>query len=129
LRAQEAETFSDWMKAKNVAASALIKMPEKTGPEAIRHAETIAVIFENMIPFWRQHGAADAMKWSEQGKAAAVQLASAAYGGNLEQAAAAFKVVGGTCRPCHAAYRLRLQDGTYAIRQERALTQDQQKKN
>jgi hypothetical protein len=114
--AQQYTEFSAWMKSTDTATKAVNRMGNKTGPEAVRAAETLGGVYENMIGFWRQRNAPDAVKWSEEGKAAAVQFASAANGGNADAAAAAFKTLGGTCRPCHDAYRVRLAGGKFAFR-------------
>ena len=113
--AQDAD-FTKWMKATGQAAGAMGKLEKKTGPEAVKHAETIGGVYENMIGFWRQRNAPDAVKLSEEGKAAAVILASAAHGGDEEKAAEAWKQVGATCRPCHDAHREKNAEGEYRIK-------------
>jgi len=45
------------------------------------------VIYENVVNFWRQQNAPDAIKLSMAGTAAAVQLASAARAGSEAEAA------------------------------------------
>src|SRR5690349_594187 len=87
LFAQEYPEFNTWMKKYTGPANdAFKKLDKKTGPQAVRGAEIIASVYENMIPFWREHGAGDAVKWSIEGKAAAVQLASAAHAGDAAKA-------------------------------------------
>ena len=116
LSAEEHEEFEKWMKATGSAAQSLRKVEKKTGPEVVADAEKIGNAYENMIAFWRQRNAADAVKWSEEGKAAAVELASAAHAGDADKANAAFQRVGGTCKPCHDAHREKLPDGKYKIK-------------
>ncbi len=118
LPQQRDAQFETWMKTTGKAADALSKLEPKTGKEVVGSAERIAGVYEEMIGYWRQREAKDAVKWSEQGKAAAVQLASAAHAGDSETAAAAYKTLGGTCRPCHTQYREKLADGTYRIKLE-----------
>lgn len=113
--AQEYTDFTAWMKTSGTALQTLNKLESKTGSEAVSQAERLGGIYENMIGFWRQRNAPDAVKWSEEGKAAALQLASAAHAGNAEQAAAALKTLGGTCRSCHTEYRTKTPDGKYAF--------------
>lgn len=111
-----AEDFTDFtqgMKYTDQAASALRKMEKKTGPQAVRAAEGLGGVYEEMIGFFRQRGAQDAVKLAEDGKAAATKLASAAFANDAEGADAAFKAVSATCRPCHDAYRSRAADGKY----------------
>jgi cytochrome c556 len=124
LVAEKDTDFQSWMQANGRASGVLQKLEKKTGPEAVVAAERIASNFENMIHFWRQRGIADATEWSMQGKAAALQLAAAAYAGDAEKAAAAQKTLGGTCRTCHTAYREQSADGTYRIRYQKPEPQE-----
>jgi cytochrome c556 len=114
--AQEDAEFVEWMKACNGASGALRKMEQKTGAPAVQNAEKLGGVYEKMIGFWRQRNAVDAIKWSEEGKAAAAQLASAATANDAEKAQAAFARIGGTCRSCHDVHREKLPDGKYRIK-------------
>jgi cytochrome c556 len=116
LMAQDNGPLEEWMKTTNQSVQSLRKMEKKTGPEAVAAAEKISGVYENMIGFWRQRNADDAVKLAEDGKAAAVALASAAKAENAEDAAAAFGKVGGTCMPCHAAHRVRSPEGKNSIK-------------
>ena len=115
LGAQD-QKFEEWMKATGAANKTLQKLEKKTGPEVVANAEAIGSAYENMIGFWRQRNASDAVKLSEEGKAAALELASAAHSGDEAKAAAAYKRVGGTCRPCHDAHREKTPEGKYIIK-------------
>jgi hypothetical protein len=112
-----------WMKNTDTAAKVLRKLERKTGTEAVKNAETLGSVYEEMIGFWRQRKRTDAEKWSEEGKAAAVVLASAAHSGDAEKAEAAFQTLSGTCKQCHTLYRERLTDGTYRIKYPEAPAQ------
>jgi hypothetical protein len=114
--AEEYPEFKGGMKATDTANGALRKLEKKVGPEAAAAAERIAGVYENMIPFWRGRNSAEAVKWSEEGKAHALILASAATSGDEAKAAAAFSSLGGTCKSCHTKHRERLEDGTYRIK-------------
>jgi cytochrome c556 len=114
--AEEYPEFVSMMKMTNQATSALSKMEHKTGPQAVRIAERLGSVYEEMIPFWRQRSAAAAVKIAEEGKAAAAELASAAFAGDADKAEAAFKTIGGTCKACHDARREKLADGVYRIK-------------
>jgi cytochrome c556 len=116
LTAQDDAKFEEWMKSVDTSAKVLRKLEKKTGSETVENAEKIGAAYENMIGYWRQKNAADALKLSEEGKAAAVELASAAHAGDAEKADAAFKKVGGTCRPCHDAHREKTPEGKYKIK-------------
>jgi hypothetical protein len=114
--AQEHSDFTAWMKSSDASMKALNKLAGKSGPEAVREAERLGVVYENLIGFWRQRNSQDAIRWSEQGKAAAVQLASAAHAERPAEAAAAFKTIASTCRSCHEAHRIKLPDGRFTFK-------------
>jgi cytochrome c556 len=114
--AEEYPEFITWMKATGTASDELKKMEQKTGEQAMRRAERIAGAYENMIGFWRQRNTSDAVKWSEEGRAAAMQLATAAYANDSEKANTALKALNGTCRSCHEAHREKIADGKYRIK-------------
>jgi cytochrome c556 len=116
VTAQENEKFEEWMKSVDTSAKVLRKLEPKTGAEAVANAEKIGAAYGNMIGYWREKNAADAVKLSEDGKAAALELVTAANAGESEKAAAAWTKVGGTCRPCHDAHREKLPDGKYKIK-------------
>lgn len=115
--AEQYRDFTAGMKACHESYHALADMPNKTGREAIHHAERMASIYEDMIGFWRQRNAA-AAKWAEQGKAALVVLAAAAYSGDSAKADEAFATVGQTCKECHDARRVKLPDGHYEFKHQ-----------
>ena len=114
--AEEYPEFITWMKATGTASDDLKKMEQKTGEQAMRRAERIAGAYENMIGFWRQRNAADAVKMSEEGKAAALQLATAAYAGDADKAKVALEAVNGSCKGCHDAHREKIGEGKYKIK-------------
>ena len=113
---QEHVEFAGWMKSVASAWQALGKLDPKTGTEAVHQAEQLGRVYENMIGFWRQRDAPDAVKWSLQGKAAAAQLATSAFSGDAAKADESAKILAGTCRSCHEIYREKLADGRYRIK-------------
>ncbi len=113
---EEYPEFVAMMKMTGSATDALRKMEKKTGPQAMHAAERLGSAYEQMLPFWRQRNAVDAVKITEAGKAAAAEMAAAAYGGDAEKADEAFKAIGGTCKSCHEAHREKLADGKYHIK-------------
>lgn len=115
LPAVDDAEFVSWMKATDTAAKALKDMEQKTGPAATGNAERLELIYENMIGFWRRHNAREAVKWSEEGKAAAARLAAAARFGDADKADASLKSLSGTCRSCHDAHRERIAEGKFRI--------------
>jgi hypothetical protein len=114
--AQEDTDFIAGMKSVGTASDNLKKMEQKTGRQAVRSAERIAVVYENMIGYWRQRNASDAVKASTEGKAAALQLSTAAYAADNEKANAALTALGATCRSCHEAHREKIAEGKYRIK-------------
>ena len=114
--AEENPEFITWMKTMGSAMDDLKKMEPKTGEQAMRRAERIGAAYENMIGFWRQRNAADAVKWSEEGKAAALQLATAIYAADAAKTAESYKALSGTCRSCHEAHREKIAEGKYRIK-------------
>jgi cytochrome c556 len=113
---QEYPDLAAWMKTNNTASSALRKLEKKTGPQAVRPAEQMGGVFENMIAFWRGRNISDAVKWAESGKASALELATAASAGDAERAEAAFKTLTDTCRQCHEAHREKIGEGKYRLK-------------
>ena len=114
--AEENPEFTGWMKATKTATDELKKMEQKTGEEAMRRAERLGTIYENMIAFWRQRNAADAVKLSEDGKAAALELATAAHANDSDKAKTALSAMNNTCKSCHDAHREKIADGKYQIK-------------
>ena len=114
--AEENPEFVGWMKATKTATDELKKMEQKTGEEAMRRAERLGTIYENMIAFWRQRNAADAVKLSEDGKAAALELATAAHANDSDKAKTALSAMNNTCKFCHDAHREKIADGKYQIK-------------
>ena len=104
------------MKQIDEHAAALRKMQPLTGAEVSTHAEQLAELYESQKAFWVERKTDDAIKLSDDGRAAAVQLAAAAKSGDAQAAAAAMKNLGGTCRGCHTAHREKLADGTFKVK-------------
>ena len=104
------------MKQIDEHAAAMRKMQPLAGAEAAAHAEQIAELYDAQKAFWVERKTEDAIKLSEDGKAAAMQLASAAKANDAQAAAASMKLLGGTCRGCHKAHREKLPDGTYKVK-------------
>ena len=114
--AQDEAAFQKEMKSVDQHNGVLRKLAQKTGDEAATNAEQIAKLYGSMKEFWTKRSVDDAVKWSDEGKAAAVELASAAKSGEAAKAETAFKALSGTCRSCHTAHREKLPDGTYKIK-------------
>jgi cytochrome c556 len=114
--AQDEAAFQIEMKSIDKHAAVLRKLSAKTGDEAATNAEQLSKLYGSMKEFWTKRNVEDAAKWSEDGRMAAVELASAAKAGDAEKADTAFKALGGTCRSCHTAHREKAADGSYKIK-------------
>ena len=114
--AEEYPELITGMKMTAATMDSLRKMEKKIGTPAVRAAERLGGVYELMIPFFRQRDAKDAVKLAEQGKAAAAQLASAAFGEDADRAEAAFQSLTGTWKSCHEAHREKLESGKYKIK-------------
>lgn len=114
LSAEDNPQFTGWMKTTGAAMGDLRKLDPKTGDKAVKAAEDLKVVFDSLIGFWTKRGGADdAVKISEEGKAAAALLATAAGSGDAAKAADAFKTLGGTCKSCHDAHRVKIGANKY----------------
>ena len=116
LLAQDDAVLQKNMKAIDGHAKVLRGLTARTGAEAAENAEKIAGLYADMKDFWTKRNVQDAVQSTEEGRTAALQLASAAKAGDAEKAEASFKALSGTCRGCHTAHRERLPDGTYKIK-------------
>ena len=116
LFAQDEAALQTGMKGMDKHAGVIRKLPTKTGDEVASNAEELVKLYGSMHQFWVQRNVEDAVKWTDEGKAAATELAAAAKAGDTAKAESAFKAVGGTCRSCHTAHREKLPDGTYKIK-------------
>ena len=113
---QDDAQLQDLMKATNTEMGVLRKIDAKTGPDAAASAEKLSAIYEKVTAFWTAKNVPDAVKISGEGKTAADSLVAAVKAGDSEKASAAFKTLGGTCRPCHEAHREKAADGSYKIK-------------
>jgi cytochrome c556 len=111
LAAQDDSNFPQLMKTINGQMGAVRKIESKTGPEAAEAAKKISDAFAQVAAYWTSKNAEDAVKLSNDGKAAADELAAAAGSGDSAAANAAFKKIGGTCGACHSAHREKTESG------------------
>lgn len=116
LPGQEEAELSKWMKTLGGESGKIRNATTKTGDEVVASAEKIKEAYEHTEAIFAKREMSDAVKWSQDGKAAAADLAAAAKAGDADKVAAAMKTVGGTCRPCHDAHREKLENGTYKIK-------------
>jgi hypothetical protein len=119
--AQQDADFAAGMKRLSNMVGVVKKFTPGTTDTKIRDqasgaAETIGSTYEEMIAYWRQREAPDAVKWAEQGKAQAAALNNALFAGDAQKAEAAMNAIGATCSACHAARREKTADGRYRFK-------------
>ncbi len=112
--AQEESELDKLMKQVGEASGRIRKSTDLN--ETAKDAEIISGLLKQSNAFWVTHNKSDAAKWSEEGTAAAKELAVAAASGNKETTAAANKTMGAACQACHKVYRERLPDGSYKLK-------------
>jgi hypothetical protein len=92
-----------------------------------KDAEAMKAAFTVMLEFWQSKQAEDAVKLSQDGLKAALDLEKAVKAENRNLAADAQAAIAGasstgeigaigTCAPCHLAHRQRLPDGTFEVK-------------
>ena len=115
--AQDDAAYQKIMKEVGRESGAIRKADPKTGPDVAASAEKLAVDFDQSKTYWTQRGGGDdAVKWSEDGKAAALELAAAAKAGDAAKAGSALGKMNGTCKTCHDAHREKTADGAYKVK-------------
>ena len=72
---------------------------------AAKDAQQIAATFADIEKFWTQNNKSDGVKWSQEGRQNATELATALSAGDEPKAQAARKTMSGSCASCHMAYR------------------------
>ena len=115
--AQDEADFKTWMKTTAATMGSLRKNLEaKQAADVANDAQKVADIYKQVGAFFAKAHADDAVAIAKNGETAANDLVTAANAGNLEQAAAGAKTLGGTCGPCHMAHREKLEAGGYKIK-------------
>jgi hypothetical protein len=105
------------MKTAGGASGKLRKEVEaKAFADIAKDAATLQGAFKQMEDYFAKAGTADAVKWSQDGGAAAGELAKAATAENAEQVTASLKAASATCGACHTAHREKLPEGGYKIK-------------
>jgi hypothetical protein len=113
-QAQNVAVVDKTMKVIGPAYGATRKaLTAKSMAEAKTNAETVSKAFVETEAFFKSHGKADGVEWSQSAKKAADTIAKAA---DPEGASAAAAELGKLCTGCHAKYRDRAADGTYTYK-------------
>jgi cytochrome c556 len=118
LRADVDPAYQTAMKTAAAACQRLKKnVDAKANPEEMaKDAEEVAQNFRKMGGYWKQKQVDDAMQASREAFGAAMAISKAAKAGNMDEAAAQFKTLSGTCAGCHKAHRDKNADGTYSMK-------------
>ncbi|HUU35098.1 MAG TPA: hypothetical protein VMW48_13630 [Vicinamibacterales bacterium] len=113
-QAQDAAVIDQAMKAIGPAFGAARKAAEAGAMADVKTSgEALSKAFVETEAFFNSHGKADAVEMAQAAKKASNDIAGAA---DAEAAKAAAGALGKTCAGCHAAYRTRAADGTYAFK-------------
>jgi hypothetical protein len=109
-------THEGYMKTLSSTNAALgMKLMANDLAGAAKDAAQIQAVFADIEKFWAQNNKADGVKWAQEGRQNATEMASALTAGDANRATAARKTMSGSCNSCHMAYR----EGTapnYAIK-------------
>src|SRR5437867_2966496 len=116
-----AEVDAEFQAAMKDAAAACQRLKKNVDAKAnaedmAKDADEIAQNFRKMGGFWKQRQADDAMQSCREAFGAATAVSKAAKTGNMDEAAAQFKTLMGTCAGCHKVHREKAADGSYSIK-------------
>jgi hypothetical protein len=113
-QAQDAAVIDKTMKAVGPAFGAARKAIEAGDMAAAKaQAEAMSKAFVETEAFFKSHGKADGVEWSQGAKKAADAIAAAA---SADAARAPGGELGKFCQGCHAKYRDRAADGSYSFK-------------
>jgi cytochrome c556 len=88
----------------------------KENETAVKEAQHLSSLFDDMVKYYKAKGIEDGVKFSETGSAAAKDVAASAGTGTVEDLAPKLKAVGASCGGCHTAHREKNADGTYKFK-------------
>lgn len=80
------------------------------------NANELAHNFAVMAAWWEGRGTTAAVKLSDEGHEGAKALHQAAMDGDAAAAKAAMGTIGGTCKACHSAHRVKNADGSWGFK-------------
>lgn len=113
-QAQDPAMIDKTMKAVGPAFGAVRKAVEGgMMDEAKKSAAVLSKSFVETEAFFKSHGKADGVEWAQSAKKAADAIAAAA---TADAAKAPAGELGKTCAGCHAKYRDKAADGSYAFK-------------
>jgi cytochrome c556 len=100
------ETHEGYMKTLTSTNQSLgTKMMSNDLAGGAKDAQQIATIFADIEKFWAQYNKSDAVKWSQEGRQNALEVAAALSAGDATKAQTARKTMSASCGSCHMTYR------------------------
>jgi cytochrome c556 len=100
------ETHEGYMKTLSSTNAALgMKLTANDLAGAAKDAAQIQAIFADVEKFWAQNNKADGVKWAQDARQNATEMATALTAGDANRATAARKTMSGSCTSCHMTYR------------------------
>lgn len=118
----EAEIAFDLvMKRVNPASGSLrTAVSDSSAERTIAQAVVLKTAFAEAETFFKgMSGADDAVGWAQEAAKLSQAIEDAATAGNWADATTASGSLTGLCQQCHAAYRVRLEDGTFRVKFDR----------
>lgn len=112
-QAKTDEDYDKLMKAVGQANGAMRKATDGAGVAA--ESKKLEALFKEAATFWAGRKNQEAADWATAAAGHAAAIAKAAGAGNIEEATAHQKQLGGTCQTCHTKYREKTESG-YAIK-------------
>ena len=113
---QEA-AFDAVMKQVNPANAELRKGVDAADIAIVRkQAPLLGRLFTDTKKFFEARGASDAVTWATEGAVIAAAVETAAAANQWSDARTSAAKLGQLCQSCHAAHRVRAEDGTYRVK-------------
>jgi len=113
----EEEALSKIMKQVGPANTALRSALDKTDMAVAKeNANVLRNMFTQNEAFWKPKGKPDAIKFAEEAKKLSEQINAAIGTGNWDEAKTHANTLGQQCAGCHGAFRERMDDGTFRIK-------------
>lgn len=113
----EEEAFDTVMKRVGPAFNNLrTAITASNAAAAAEHTQVLKAAFAEAEAFWKMRAAADALEWTRTARAQVTALERAASDGNWDQVKTSAGELNRTCQTCHAAYRERIEDGTFRLK-------------
>lgn len=115
----EEEAFDGVMKQVSNANGAIRKAIEGQSATLAREsAATLRTAFDEAGTFFTGRNNEEATTWAREARDLAAAIVEAVDAGNWESAGQSMSELGQKCSSCHAAYRVRLDDGSYRVKWE-----------